>query len=182
MGSYFRLLRSPDAATLAVWGMVGRLPIAMRSIGCLMFVSAVTGSLAEAGAVAAAMLLAQGVVSPVLGRTADRVGQRRVLLTAAAAHMAGIAALTVSIVCGAPLVLMILAAVATGCTSVSFTSFMRAVLGPLLFAGRPAGVFTRFTGDLTTGIVSVLGANSSVNCAVAVRGGVNADGRNPRKG
>ncbi|OKJ40047.1 hypothetical protein AMK22_10875 [Streptomyces sp. CB01580] len=42
------------------------------------------------------------------------------------------------------------------------------VLGPLLFAGRPAGVFTRFTGDLTTGIVSVLGANSSVNCAVAV--------------
>ncbi len=126
LGSYFRLLRSPDAATLAVWGVVGRLPIAMRSIGCLMFVSAVTGSLAEAGAVAAAMLLAQGVVSPVLGRTADRVGQRRVLLTAAAAHMAGIAALTVSIGCGAPLVLMILAAVATGCTSVSFTSFMRA--------------------------------------------------------
>ncbi|TXJ86948.1 MFS transporter [Streptomyces lavendulae] len=91
-----------------------------------MLVSALTGSMAEAGTVAAAMLLAQGVVSPLLGRTADRISQRRVLLTAGVAHIAGMTLLLLAITLKAPLVLMILAAVATGCTSVSFTSFMRA--------------------------------------------------------
>ncbi|WP_243877954.1 MFS transporter [Streptomyces sp. SUK 48] len=125
-GSYLRLLRLPGAAPLALWGVVGRAPIAMRSISILMLVSALTGSMAEAGTVAAAMLLAQGVVSPLLGRTADRISQRRVLLTAGVAHIAGMTLLLLAITLKAPLVLMILAAVATGCTSVSFTSFMRA--------------------------------------------------------
>ncbi|MEV7503939.1 MFS transporter [Streptomyces sp. NPDC093018] len=125
-GSYLRLLRLPGAAPLALWGVVGRAPIAMRSISILMLVSAMTGSMAEAGTVAAAMLLAQGVVSPLLGRTADRISQRRVLLTAGVIHLAGMTLLLLAITLKAPLVLMILAAVATGCTSVSFTSFMRA--------------------------------------------------------
>ncbi|MFI9817798.1 hypothetical protein [Saccharothrix variisporea] len=42
------------------------------------------------------------------------------------------------------------------------------VLGPLLFGGRPAGLFTRFFGDGRRGIVSVMGTNSSDNCAVAI--------------
>lgn len=42
------------------------------------------------------------------------------------------------------------------------------VLGPLLFGGRPAGLFTRFFGDGRKGIVSVMGTNSSDNCAVAI--------------
>ncbi|MFK0019122.1 MFS transporter [Streptomyces sp. NPDC090798] len=126
LGAYLRLLRLPGAAPLALWGVIGRAPIAMRSISCLLLVSAETGSLTDAGLVAAAMLLAQGIVSPVLGRTADRYSQRRVLLTACAAHVLGMTMLLVSIVLEAPLPVMIIAAVATGCTSVSFTSFMRA--------------------------------------------------------
>lgn len=116
----------PGAAALGFAGMVGRFPIAMRSIGCLMLISAVTGSLGSAGAVAAAMLVAQGVASPVLGRLADRLSQRRVLLTACLAHVLGMTLLLVSIVLRAPLWLLIVAAVVTGCTSVSFSSFMRA--------------------------------------------------------
>ncbi|MEV6393639.1 hypothetical protein AB0M39_02470 [Streptomyces sp. NPDC051907] len=42
------------------------------------------------------------------------------------------------------------------------------VFGPLLFGGRPAGVFSRFFGDGAAGIVSVLGAHSSDDCVVAV--------------
>ncbi|MDX3233142.1 hypothetical protein [Streptomyces sp. ME19-01-6] len=42
------------------------------------------------------------------------------------------------------------------------------VFGPLVFGGRPAGMFSRFFGDGTTGIVSVLGTNSSDDCVVAV--------------
>lgn len=126
LGAYLRLLRAPGAAALACYGMVGRFPIAMRSIACLILVSAVTGSMADAGTVAAAMLASQGVANPVFGRLADRLSQRRVLLTACAAHAAAITLLTVSIVLRAPLWLMIVAAVATGCTAVSFSSFMRA--------------------------------------------------------
>lgn len=126
LGSYVRLLRSPGAATLALSGMIGRFPIAMRSISCLMLVSAVTGSLAEAGTVAAAMLVCQGVASPVLGRLADRTSQRRVLLTACLAHAVGMASLLVSIALEAPLWVLIAGAAAAGCTSVSFGSFVRA--------------------------------------------------------
>ncbi|WP_242438794.1 MFS transporter [Streptomyces sp. CB00455] len=98
----------------------------MRAISILMLVSAVTGSLGDAGTVAAAMLISQGVASPVNGRLADRLSQRRVLLTACLGHAVGMTLLLVAIVLEAPLWLMVVAAVATGCTSVSFTSFMRA--------------------------------------------------------
>jgi MFS family permease len=125
-GSYFRLLRAPGAAALGFWGMVGRFPIAMRSIACLMLVSTVTGSLGNAGAVAAAMLVSQGLASPVLGRLADRLSQRRVLLTACLAHALGITLLLASIMLRAPLWLQIVAAAGTGCATVSFASFVRA--------------------------------------------------------
>ncbi|PZG01910.1 hypothetical protein [Micromonospora deserti] len=43
------------------------------------------------------------------------------------------------------------------------------VLGPLLFGGRPAGLFCRFYGDGSAGVVSARGASSSSdNCMVAV--------------
>ena len=42
------------------------------------------------------------------------------------------------------------------------------VFGPLLFGGRPAGMFSRFFGDGTAGIVSVMGHHSCDNCVVAV--------------
>ncbi|GAA0252279.1 hypothetical protein GCM10010492_60970 [Saccharothrix mutabilis subsp. mutabilis] len=42
------------------------------------------------------------------------------------------------------------------------------VLGPLLFGGRPAGMFSRFFGDNRTGVVSVMGTNSSDNCVVTI--------------
>lgn len=125
-GSYFRLLRVPGSGSLAMAGTVARFPIAMRSISCLLLISATTGSLGDAGAVVAAMLISQGLVSPMLGRLADRFSQRRVLLTTCLAHALGITLLLASIVLRAPLWLMILAAVATGCASVSFTAFMRA--------------------------------------------------------
>lgn len=126
LGSYIRLLRSPGAVTLASWGVVARFPIAMRSLACLMLVSAATGSLGEAGAVSGAMLVSQGVVSPVLGRLADRFSQRRVLLTTCVAHAAGMTLLVTVIEMRAPLWAMVGAAVCAGCAAVSFTSFMRA--------------------------------------------------------
>lgn len=42
------------------------------------------------------------------------------------------------------------------------------VFGPLLLGGHPAGMFSRFFGDGTAGIASVLGHHSCDNCVVAV--------------
>ncbi|RLK53605.1 hypothetical protein [Actinokineospora cianjurensis] len=42
------------------------------------------------------------------------------------------------------------------------------VLGPLLFGGRPAGIFTRFFADGRAGIVSVMGNKAADNCVVWV--------------
>ncbi len=42
------------------------------------------------------------------------------------------------------------------------------VFGPMLFGGRPAGIFSRFFGDGSAGIVSVMGNYSSDDCVVAV--------------
>jgi MFS family permease len=141
-GSYFRLLRLPGAAALALWGMVGRFPIAMKSISCLLLVSAVTGSLGSAGTVVAAMLISQGVVSPVLGRLADRFSQRRVLLSTCVANALGTLLLLVAIVVRAPLWLLVIPAVATGCVTVSFTSFMRARWAALVDRERLRTAYT----------------------------------------
>jgi MFS family permease len=124
--SYLRLLRVPGARTLAFWGMAGRLPIAMRSISILVLISAVTGSLAEAGAVSAVMLVTQAATGPAVGRLADRYGQRRVLLTACPANALAIGLLLVTILARAPFWLVLVAAIATGGTSVSFGSFLLA--------------------------------------------------------
>ena len=42
------------------------------------------------------------------------------------------------------------------------------VFGPLLFGGRPAGLFSRFFGDGRTGIVSMTRTGSCDNSVVAV--------------
>ncbi|NUR31817.1 MAG: MFS transporter [Catenulispora sp.] len=91
-----------------------------------MLISAVTGSLGDAGVVAAAMLVAQGVASPVYGRLADRFSQRRVLLAACGAHAVTMTLLVVAIENQASAWVEAGAAAAAGCSSVSFSSFMRA--------------------------------------------------------
>jgi MFS family permease len=66
------------------------------------------------------------VAGPAIGRLADRFSQRRVLLAACPAHALGIALLVVSIMLRVQLWLVIVVAVATGCATVSFGSFMLA--------------------------------------------------------
>jgi hypothetical protein len=86
MRMYRELLTLPRARSSVLGGFVGRLPVAMRALGCLLLVSATTGSYAQAGVVAAAMTVSQAVAGPVLGRAVDRHGQRRVLLLALGGH------------------------------------------------------------------------------------------------
>lgn len=58
--------------------------------------------------------------------------------------------------------------IADGCDE-PYDADVAPVLGPLVFGGRPAGLFCRFFGDGSAGIVSVRGGTSSSdNVMVAI--------------
>src|SRR3954469_14783824 len=99
----------------ALFGLsiVGRLPMAMLSIGLLVHTQAATREYAAAGLVAGAFALAQGVGGPVLGRAVDRRGQSRVL--AAAALLCATALIATSVLPhAAPVALRVALAAAAG--------------------------------------------------------------------
>ncbi|GHI86715.1 MFS transporter [Streptomyces xanthophaeus] len=70
-----------------------RLPVAMSQFGSVLLVAQTSGSLATAGIVGGTLSAGQVVFGPVLGRLADRNGQRPVVLTAAAVNAVATAAL-----------------------------------------------------------------------------------------
>jgi len=80
LGAYGNLLRTPHALPMVAVGFIGRLPLSMVGLGCLLVVEDYTGSYALGGAVAATGAVTTSVIGPVLGRAADAFGQRRVLL------------------------------------------------------------------------------------------------------
>jgi MFS family permease len=123
---YQELLRLPGARSSVVGGLLGRLPNGMRALGCLLMVSATTGSYAQAGLVAAAMTVSQAVAGPVLGRAADRHGQRRILLLALAVHSAALSSLMLLAVTRQPLWTLVATGVASGLSVLSLGSLVRA--------------------------------------------------------
>ena len=81
--SYRRVLAEPGAALFSMTGLVARLPISMVGLGIVLLVEARTGSYGVAGAVAAAYMVANALLSIVQGRLVDRLGQAAVLTVTA---------------------------------------------------------------------------------------------------
>jgi MFS family permease len=76
-------MSSATARRLFATSIVARLPLAMLSIGLLVYVQDLTGSFATAGLVSGAYAIGLSVGSPLLGRLVDRRGQAPVLLGSA---------------------------------------------------------------------------------------------------
>ncbi|MFD9335173.1 MFS transporter [Streptomyces sp. NPDC060028] len=70
-----------------------RLPVAMSQFGSVLLVAETSGSIATAAIVGGTLSCGQVLCGPVLGRLADRHGQRPVVLTAAALNSVATAAL-----------------------------------------------------------------------------------------
>ncbi|MFJ7264178.1 MFS transporter [Streptomyces globosus] len=87
---------------LPLLSFLARLPVAMVQFGSVLLVAATSGSLAAAGAVGAALSAGQVLGGPLLGRTADRRGQRPVVLAAAAVNAAATAGLVAGALGGLP--------------------------------------------------------------------------------
>ncbi|MER7582313.1 MFS transporter [Kitasatospora sp. NPDC097691] len=73
-----------------LWSLLGRLPSAMSPIGTLLLVSRNTGSVWSGSLVAGALAGGQAIGGPIVGRLADRRGQRTVGLAAALANAAAL--------------------------------------------------------------------------------------------
>ncbi|MEU6233980.1 MFS transporter [Kitasatospora sp. NPDC047058] len=100
-------MRFRSAARLAgggvlLWSLLGRLPNAMCPIGTLLLVTRNTDSVWRGSVVAGALAVGQAVGGPLVGRLADRRGQRTVGLVAAAVNTVAIVALVAASEGGLP--------------------------------------------------------------------------------
>jgi MFS family permease len=77
---YLQVLRTPHALPMVLAAFIGRLPLSMVGLGCVLLIADETGSYGLGGAVAAAGAVTTAAAGPLLGRWADTHGQRRVLL------------------------------------------------------------------------------------------------------
>lgn len=81
---------------LPVLSFLGRLPTAMCQLGSLLLVSGTSGSLTTAGLAGGALAAGQTVAGPVIGRLADRRGQRGVVLSASLGNAVAVVALVLA--------------------------------------------------------------------------------------
>src|SRR3954471_5595799 len=77
---YLNVLRTPHALPMVLVAFIGRLPLSMVGLGSVLLIAAETHSYGLGGAVAAVGAVTTALAGPVIGRLADTVGQRRVLL------------------------------------------------------------------------------------------------------
>jgi MFS family permease len=85
---YLQVMRTPHALPMVLAAFIGRLPLSMVGLGSVLLVASETGSYGFGGAVAAAGAITTALAGPVIGRLADTVGQRRVLLPVVAVFVA----------------------------------------------------------------------------------------------
>ncbi|MGW6843418.1 MFS transporter [Streptomyces sp. NPDC054958] len=91
--STYRNVIALTGPLLPLVSFLARLPVAMSQFGSFLLVARTSDSLAVAGTVGGALSLGQVLFGPVLGRLADRHGQRSVVLAAAAVNAVATAAL-----------------------------------------------------------------------------------------
>lgn len=129
---YADALRQPGAAVFSAAGLVARLPMSMLGLGMVLLVSSTTGSYGLAGAVSAAGVVGSALMAPVQARTADRVGQHRLLLPLVGCHVILLTAFLVAVERDAPAAVLVVAAAAAGATLPQFGAMVRARWARLL--------------------------------------------------
>ncbi len=142
--SYRTLLRGPGAAAFFLTAAVGRVGIAMTSLGIVWLVHASTGSYAAAGLVTGGFAVAQAAAGPQLARLTDRFGQTRVLPPVLLAHAGAVATLLALVAAGGPDWLMTAGAVLVGATIPQLGALSAARWAALLPDERATALPTAF--------------------------------------
>ncbi|WP_441249178.1 MFS transporter [Kitasatospora sp. McL0602] len=110
----FRTAARLTGGRVLLWSLLGRLPNAMCPIGALLLVTHNSGSVWQGSAVTGALAVAQAAGGPLVGRLADRRGQRTVGLVAAGVNSLAIVALVLASGAGMPLPVQLAAAALIG--------------------------------------------------------------------
>ncbi|ETK32404.1 MFS transporter [Microbispora sp. ATCC PTA-5024] len=126
VGPYRGLFGAPGTKGFVVAGFIGRMPMSMLGIGVVLLVSALTGSYATAGAVAAVVSLAYAVAAPLSGRLVDRFGQARVLVPFVFLHAASLSGLLLCAHAHEPQWTLYATGAAAGASATSLGSMVRA--------------------------------------------------------
>jgi hypothetical protein len=142
--TYRSLLRAPGAAAFFLTAAVGRLGIAMTSLGVVWLVHARTGSYTTAGLVTGGLAVAEAVAGPQLARLIDRFGQTRVLPPALVAHAAAVATLLTLVAAGTPGWLMMAGGVLVGATIPQLGALSASRWAAMLRDERAAALPTAF--------------------------------------
>ena len=122
---YLQVLRTPHALPMVLAAFVGRLPLSMVGLGCVLLVASETGSYGLGGAIAAVGAVTTALAGPVIGRLADTRGQRRVLLPVLLIFVVSGVAFLVALKDGWPLWTVFLAAGVSGACIPPVSSMIR---------------------------------------------------------
>ncbi len=136
MDKYRQLLRMPGAPQFVIAGFVGRLPIAMVSLGILLLVTGYGESYTVAGGLAATFALASAFISPLGLRWADRTGQHRAVPWLVLVEATGLVLLTLAVASSWPLPFQFALAALSGATAPHVGSLVRARWAAKL-SGKP---------------------------------------------
>ncbi|MEV6753287.1 MFS transporter [Streptomyces sp. NPDC051214] len=132
----YREVIGHTGALLPVISFLGRLPVAMIQFGSVLLVTETSGSLATGGVVACALALGQVTMGPLVGRLADRRGQRPVVLGFSLLNAVAIALYTLGALLGLPTPALVALAVLAGASIPGIGPLARARAVPLV---REAG-------------------------------------------
>ena len=135
LGDYRAALSAPGAAAPVLSSVLARLPISMLSLSALLYVQAVSGSYAFAGAVTGGALFGIGITMIVQGRLLDRVGPTRPLLLFGAAEVLAVTVLVVAIEQRAGLAVLVPLSVLTGLLTPAIEGSSRALWADLVPPG-----------------------------------------------
>jgi MFS family permease len=126
-GRYRALVAIPGARAPLLFSTTGSMPIGMYGLAILLLTHDTTGSFADAGWVVGAFSLANAFGAVAQGRLMDRLGQTRVLRTAAAGHLPALVALVLAARAGAEPPLLALLALCGGATLPQLPAAMRSL-------------------------------------------------------
>ncbi|GAB3308823.1 MFS transporter [Epidermidibacterium keratini] len=128
LGPYRDVLRTPRTVPMELFGFIGRLPLSMVGLGSVFLVvgNYPGNSYGLGGTVAAFGAIATAIMGPILGRLADRYGQRKVLIPVVITFGAGAALFIVAVQNHAPAWVLFAAAAVAGGSIPPVGSMLRA--------------------------------------------------------
>lgn len=146
VGRYAEVLRAPHVTPLLLASMLARLPYGVFALAAILYLAQARGSYAVAGLVDGAFGLGAAAGAPWQSRLIDRLGQRRVLVVAAAVDVCATGLLIVLTEAGAPTVALVAAGLAGGVAVPNVGGALRTMWAGLLH-GRESLLATAFALD-----------------------------------